>query len=189
MFGISKRPTVDFSKKGRIEYRDERTEKGAKKSLVTEKKEQRTCVQDALYQNLVALGFAVTIDEVRNIHPSDENCPYSVAQEYVKKKYNLTLKRVTSTFKVKGGEELALLQRRTSYLVQVLVFDGEDPATAPDNHCIFYNGSEILDNQRSAKVIVIEESDRQDSKSARAVFQAIDNRRNVRIAIVYQLYA
>ncbi len=175
-------------KKGRIAYRDERTEKGAKKSLVTEKKEQRTCVQDALYHNLLALGFAVTIDEVRNIHRTDENCPYSVAQEYVKK-FNLKLERVTSTFKVKGGEAFALLQRRTGYLVQIRVFDREDPAAAPDNHCIFYSGSEILDNQMSSKVLVIQESDRQDINSARAVFHAIDNRRNVRIANVYQLCA
>jgi hypothetical protein len=178
-----------FIKKGRIEYRTQRTEKGAKKSLVTEKKEQRTCVQDALYHNLVALGFAVTIDEVRNIHPTDENCPYSVAQEYVKNKFNLTLERVTSTFKVKGGEAFALLQCRTGYLVQIRVFDREDPAAAPDNHCIFYSGSEILDNQKSSKVIVIQESDRQDINSARAVFHAIDDRRNVRIANVYQLCA
>jgi hypothetical protein len=176
-----------FLKKGRIEYRDERTEKGAKKSLVTEKKEQRTCVQDALYHNLVALGFAVTIDEVRSIHPTDENCPYSVAKEYVKKKFNLTLERVTSTFKVKGGETFALLQLRSCFLVQILVFDREDPAAAPDNHCIFYSGSEILDNQQNTKVIVIQDSDRVDPKSARAVFHAIDKKRNVRIANVYQL--
>jgi hypothetical protein len=123
------------------------------------------CVQDALYHNLVALGFDVTIDEVRKIHPTDEHCPYSVAQEYVKNKFNLKLERVSSTFKVKGGEEFALLQHRTCYLVNILVFDREDPAAAPDNRCIFYNGSEILDNQMYSKVI--EESD--DIKSARAV--------------------
>jgi hypothetical protein len=178
-----------FIKKGRIEYRTQRTEKGAKKSLVTQKKEQRTCVQDALYHNLVALGLAVTIDEVRNIHPTDQNCPYSVAKTYVKNKFNLKLERVTSTFMVKGGEAFALLQQRTGYLVQIRVFDREDPAAAPDNHCIFYSGSEILDNQMSSKVIVIQESDRQDINSARAVFHAIDNRRNVRIANIYQLSA
>jgi hypothetical protein len=183
----SRQADSGFLEKGRIAYRNERTEEGAKKSLVTEKKEQRTCVQDALYHNLVALGFAVTIDEVRSIHPTDENCPYSVAKEYVKKKFNLTLERVTSTFKVKGGETFALLQLRSCFLVQILVFDREDPAAAPDNHCIFYSGSEILDNQQNTKVIVIQDSDRVDPKSARAVFHAIDKKRNVRIANVYQL--
>ncbi len=37
-------------KKGRTEYRNE----NGKESLVTQHKEQRTCVQDALYQSLIA---------------------------------------------------------------------------------------------------------------------------------------
>ncbi len=49
--------------------------------------------------------------------------------------------RCTSQFKgLKGGEELAMLQRRG--LVQVLVFLNKDPT--PDKHCVFYNGSELL---------------------------------------------
>ncbi len=53
-----------FLKKGRMQYRID-------ESLVTQHKEQRTCVQDALYQSLVARGIDVTIDEVRAIHPTD----------------------------------------------------------------------------------------------------------------------
>ena len=173
-----------FLKKGRMQYRID----NGSESLVTQHKEQRTCVQDALYQSLVARGVDVTIDEVRAIYPTDENCPFSVAQEYVKKKFNLKLECVTSQFKgLKGGEELAMLQRRGCYLVQVLVFrDNKDPT--PVKHCVFYSGSELLDNQKNIKPVAIEESDRQDAKSARAVFQTIAPKLNVRIANVYQLF-
>ena len=71
-----------------------RAENG-KSSLATQHKEQRTCVQDALYQFLVAREVNVVIDEVRAIHRTDENCPLSVAQQYVANKFNLTLVRVT----------------------------------------------------------------------------------------------
>jgi hypothetical protein len=154
--------------------------------LATQHKEQRTCVQDALYQFLVAREVNVVIDEVRAIHRTDENCPLLVAQQYVTNKFNLTLERVTSQFALKGGPALAILQRTGLYLVQVSVFlEKKDPT--PDNHWVFYSGSVLIDNQKNSKVIVIEEKDRQDTKAERAVFQTIDPKMQVRIANVYQL--
>ena len=67
-----------------------------------------------------------------------------------------------------------------------MFLDNKDPT--PDKHCVFYSGSELLDNQKTVKAVVIEESDRQDAKSARAVFQTIAPKLNVRIANVYQLF-
>ncbi len=58
----------------------------------------------------------------------------------------------------------------------------KDPT--PDKHCVFYSG---LVTGIDRQVIVIEESDRQDAKAARAVFRTIAPEPNVRIANVYQL--
>jgi hypothetical protein len=171
-----------FIKKGRMQFKAE----NGKSSLATQHKEQRTCVQDALYQCLVARGVNVVIDEVRAIHRTDENCPLLVAQQYVTNKFNLTLERVTSQFQLKGGPALAILQRTGLYLVQVSVFlEKKDPT--PDNHWVFYSGSVLIDNQQNSKVIVIEESDREDAKAARAVFQTLAPKMEVRINNVYQL--
>jgi hypothetical protein len=171
-----------FIKKGRMQFRAE----NGKSSLATQHKEQRTCVQDALYQCLVARGVNVVIDEVRAIHRTDENCPLLVAQQYVANKFNLTLERVTSQFALQGGPALAILQRTGFYLVQVAVFlEKKDPT--PDNHWVFYSGSVLIDNQQKSKVIVIQESDRRDAKAARDVFQTLAPKREVRITNVYQL--
>ncbi len=67
-----------------------------------------------------------------------------------------------------------MLQRRGCYLVQVLVFlDNKNPT--PDKHFVFYSGSELLDNQKNVKAVVIEESERQMKKLFIISYMYIDN--------------
>ena len=86
------------------------------------------------------------------MYSTEENTPFLVAQDYVKKNFGLTLDRITKEFKVKGGEQLALLSKRGGhYIIQLRVLlDNNDKE--PDKHCVFYNGSELVDNQKHSKV-------------------------------------
>ena len=147
---------------------------------------ERACLPVAVYYGLRRSGIEVSLDHVCSMYSTDGNTTFSVAQEYVKQ-FGLTLERVTKDFKVKGGEALAILKKRSGlYIVQLLLtFDNNDKF--PDKHCVFYNGSELMDNQKYSKMIEIEERDRESSEAARAVFNAIAPTLKVQVSNVYQL--
>ena len=106
------------------------------------------------------------------MHPTWENTPFQVAQDWVKKKYDLNLVRVSSSFAVKGGPAFALLQLRSGLYVVQLSVTTDNNDKNPEHHCVFYNGMEIIDNQGTSKILQIEESDRQSVAAARVVFKA-----------------
>ncbi len=93
-----------------MDYREEH----GKESLATQYKEQRSCLEDALFHCLRAQGAHTTPQTIREMGDT----PFHVAQEWVKSQYDLSLVRVSSNFNLKGGPELAL---SGLYVVQLLV--------------------------------------------------------------------
>ena len=110
--------------------------------------------------------------------------PAQAADEYVHK-FGLELSRVTKDFMGSGGLAFQLMQVSGSFVVQLRVTYGKDD-TAPDLHCVAYDGLSIKDNYKYAKVKILEESDRS-LQGSRAVFDSLLPDLQVRVMNVYQL--
>ena len=113
---------------------------------------------------------------------------FTAADEYVQKTFNWTLKRVTSFFNtLKGGPELAILRTKGFFIIQLrIAYDKYDKE--PDLHCVAYDGAEIKDNARTAKVKVVDDMDRSSPLMARKVFSSLfRNGLEVRIKNIYEL--
>ena len=127
----------------------------------------------ALCQLLPAFGVDVSEEEVCSILPSASS-HFTSADEFVQK-YGLELARVTGRFMVKGGPELALLNAKGNFVVQLSITD--DKNGKKDLHCVAYDGETLCDK-------VIDDSHRASTENARKL---IDSLREGRIANVYEL--
>ena len=193
-----------FVDKGRMTYRAE--------GGILATGNERSCLPDALYVLLRGLDHPVDLEDVRTIMPVHGDTLFSVrlapvpswspapppsrgthtpcsppaqaADEYVHK-FGLELSRVTKDFMGSGGLAFQLLQVSGSFVVQLRVTYGKDD-TAPDLHCVAYDGLSIKDNYKYAKVKILEESDRS-LQGSRAVFDSLLPDLQVRVMNVYQL--
>ena len=168
-----------FTDKGRLAFRNE----GG--VLVTGNK--RTCVPDAISQLLPAFSIKVDIETVRSMmqNDPDQDTKFTKADEYVQQ-YDLTLQRVTQRFMVKGGPELALLNTTGFFVVQLTIAYNKDDKV-PDKHCVAYDGLTVRDNYKHSKVKEIDATDRSSPENARAVFNSLFPKMQVRIKNVYEL--
>ena len=176
-----------YTDKGRIAYRED----GG--ILVTGHK--RTCLPDALFHLLVSCALVSgTKDQhadVLSIMPpagSDHDTLFTSADKYVKDKFKWTLSRVTAGFNShEGGPALAVLKAKGFFIIQLrITYDKDDKE--PDLHCVSYDGAEIKDNARTAKVKIIDDADRSSSDNAREVFNSLFRKGlQVRIKNVYEL--
>jgi hypothetical protein len=145
----------------------------------------RSCLPDALWMLLKDnTDITVTNDQVRSFMASDGNTPFSDAMTYVRQ-YGYELKRVTQSFILKGGRELAILNAKGLYLIQMGLSDDTD---TPNLHCIAYNGTTLRDNDRYTKVKKLDATDRSSTENARAVFRSLFlGALDVSIHNIYQL--
>ena len=156
---------------------------------------KRTCLPDALFHLLVACSLVSGTTEERNdvlsIMPptgSDHDVLFTSADIYVQQKFKWTLNRVTVRFNsIKGGPELAILKASGFFIIQLrITYDKDDKE--PDLHCVSYDGVEVKDNARTAKVKTIDENDRSSADEARKVFNSLFRKGlQVRIKNIYQL--
>ena len=167
--------------------RANRTEFRKTNALASQYKEQKTCLEDALYCGLIARGLGVSLDQVRAMYSTHKNTPFFVAEAFVKQ-FGLTLARVTQQFKIAGGEELAILSERTGHYIIQLHITVDKHDKEPDLHCVYYNGRAIADNQKYSKIIYIQDKDRKSTRSARDVFDVVAPELTVRISNVYKLF-
>jgi hypothetical protein len=143
----------------------------------------RSCLPDALWMLLKEnLGIDVENEHVRTIMPIRGDTTFSSADVYVRQ-YGQQLQRVTSQFQLKGGPELAILRAKGLYIIQLKI--PNDTGT-PDLHCISYDGATLRDNDQYTKVKVLDATDRESTKNARAVFYSLF-KTIVFIRNVYQL--
>ena len=176
-----------YTDKGRLVYRQE----GG--ILVTGS--ERTCLPDALFHLLVSRSLMSGTSEERNdllsIMPpagSTHDTLFTTADAYVRLTFNLRLRRVTAVFNSqKGGPEVAILRSAGFFIIQLrITYDKDDKQ--PDLHCVAYDGVEIKDNARTAKVKIIEDVDRASTEGARKVFNSLFRHGLlVRIKNIYEL--
>jgi hypothetical protein len=146
----------------------------------------RSCLPDALWMLLKQnLGIDVTNDQVRAIMPIDGgDTPFSSAQSYAQQ-HGQELQRVSHQFQSKkGGPELAVLNAKGLYLIQVAISDDTD---TPNLHCIAYDGATLRDNDRYTKVKELDATDSESTQNARAVFRSLFPGARVVIRNIYQL--
>ena len=106
-------------------------------------------------------------------------------------KHGFTRDRVTSSFMLPGGIEVAVLSSPGLFLLH-LALDYADDRLGPDAgrqfHCYAYDGCYLRDNDRYARPVEVIPSDYADKLSARAVFKALfDSSTSVRLHNVYSL--
>ena len=87
---------------------------------------------------------------------------------------------------VKGGPELALLNTTGFFVVQLTIAYNKDDKV-PDKHCVAYDGLTVRDNYKHSKVKEIDATDRSSPENARAVFNSLFPKMQVRIKNVYEL--
>jgi hypothetical protein len=105
--------------------------------------------------------------------------------------YGFDLQRVTSSFMLPGGIEMAVLASAGLYLLH-LALNYADDRMGPDAnrqfHCYAYDGRYLRDNDRYTRPVEVVPSDYADRFSARAVFNALfDKDTTVRLTNVYAL--
>ena len=178
-----------FLKKGRIQYRKEVGVSTSTDVLPTQKKNEHTCLEDAVYNALLALGENVNLDGVRSMYNRTTNTPFPVATEFLHKNYKRTMSRVTKEFLLKGGIPFSILQQKNGLFILQLAITYNNEDKEPDFHCVFYNATKgcILDNQQNSKVVYIEDSDRISVQAARDVFGAVARNFKVQIQNVYKI--
>jgi len=159
-----------FVNRGRVAYRPE----GG--MLVTGI--LRSCLVDVFFMLLPKhISVNLDINAVRkSIMPADpnKNTCFKDVDKYARKKYNISLQRVTGNFlHAIGGIAMALLQRtKGNFLVQLHVTNNDHDKDG-DKHCVAYDGVSVRDNFQYAKVKLVEESDRNDPLNAREVFSSL----------------
>jgi hypothetical protein len=172
--------------------RDSRLAYSRHNALATRVGKGRTCVEDAIYCGVNNMGIQATLEHLRSMHTSEADTPFSVARLFLLSKYNVDLKRISSNFMHTGGIEFALLQVRKScnrhFVLHLRIANG-DHDLDPDYHCVYYNGSHIVDNQRYASIVEVSESHRLTKEAARAAIGDfyVNMGKQVRLINIYEL--
>ena len=178
-----KRRRGGFNNKGRIAYRKE----NGPESLMTGN--NRSCLPDATWNaapDTLQL-HGVTYEGLKSCMP-DEGDTSTASIDTHLRQFGLVLTPVSSQFLgVKGGAELALLQRGSGAFVVQLRITTDNSDKKPDLHFVSFDGRFVKDNSRTAKVKEIEPADRATPAAARAVFNSLFPGLKVVISAVYQL--
>ena len=178
-----KRRRGGFTNKGRIAYRKE----NGPESLMTGN--NRSCLPDATWNaapDTLQL-HGVTYEGLKACMP-DEGDTTTASIDTHLRQFGLVLAPVSSQFlAVKGGAELALLQRGSGAFVVQLRITTDNSDKKPDLHFVSFDGRFVKDNARTAKVKEIEPADRTTPAAARAVFNSLFPGLKVVISAVYQL--
>ena len=178
-----KRRRGGFNNKGRIAYRKE----NGPESLMTGN--NRSCLPDATWNaapDTLQL-HGVTYEGLKSCMP-DEGDTSTASIDTHLRQFGLVLTPVSSQFLgVKGGAELALLQRGSGAFVVQLRITTDNSDKKPDLHFVSFDGRFVKDNSRTAKVKEIEPADRATPPAARAVFNSLFPGLKVVISAVYQL--
>ena len=178
-----KRRRGGFTNKGRIAYRKE----NGPESLVTGN--NRSCLPDATWNaapDTLQL-HGVTYEGLKACMP-DEGDTTTASIDTHLRQFGLVLAPVSSQFlAVKGGGEMALLQRGSGAFVVQLRITTDNSDKKPDLHFVSFDGRFVKDNARTAKVKEIEPADRTTPAAARAVFNSLFPGLKVVISAVYQL--
>lgn len=151
-----------------------------------------TCLPDSVLVLLHAKGIdKLSLLDLRKAMPAVGPAKFQDVSTILEAATEHTLERVSEEFKKPGGLELAVLQKSEDFLVlQVHANDNGAPSLSQTAHCMAYTGSYLIDNFSSNNVIQIEESDRKDKTSARAVFNTMfPEFDKVQIRNVYRLRA
>jgi hypothetical protein len=178
-----KRRKGGYSDKGRIAYRQEN---GAG-SLVTGN--ERSCLPDAVWNvapDTLKLHGA-TYEGLKACMPDEGDTTTASIDTYLHE-FGLALTPVSGEFLgVKGGAELALLQRASGSFVAQLRVTIDNSDDQPDLHFVAFDGQCVKDNVRTAKVKVIDAGDRATACAARAVFKSLFPGGKAMVSAVYQL--
>lgn len=151
-----------------------------------------TCLPDSVLVLLHAKGiYKLSLLDLRKAMPAVGPAKFQDVSTILEAATEHTLERVSEEFKLTGGLELAVLQKSEDFLVlQVHANDNGAPSLSQTAHCMAYTGTYLIDNFSSNNVIQIEESDRKDKTSARAVFNTMfPEFDKVQIRNVYRLRA
>ncbi len=108
--------------------------------------------------------------------------------KYARKKYNISLQRVTGNFlHAIGGIAMALLQRKKCIFLVQLHVTNNDHDKDRDKHCVAYDGVAVRDNFHYAKVKLVEDSDRNDPLNAREVFSSLFKGQSAQITNIFEM--
>ncbi len=151
-----------------------------------------SCLVDAFFM-LIPKHISVNLDinaAKKSIIPADpnKNTCFKDVDKYARKKYNISLQRVTGNFlHAIGGIAMALLQRiKGNFLVQLHVTNNDHDKDG-DKHCVAYDGVLVGDNFQYAKVKLVEDSNRNDPLNAREVFSSLFKGQIAQIKNIYEM--
>ena len=148
---------------------------GPENLLPTQRKEERTCVEDSLWVCLGWLGLVVGLGSLRAMHNLYEDTLLVTAQEWVTTHCSsFSLNRVSPRLNVTGGPELALVRLRQGFFIVQLMTETSG-GSERNFHCVAFDAEQglFIDNCRYVGPLQLEMGDRASVESARAVFQRI----------------
>ena len=148
-----------FVKKLRTTIREDRG------ILVTEKTDERTCLEDAAANAApdISARFGVELDtvELYSLWSKTEDTPFRVVEKFFDRS-GLLLDRCTAEYLIGGPAEVNLLCDPSCMCIVQFGLTINDFDKAPDFHCVYYDGAAglILDNYCRSKPVVIQPADR-----------------------------
>ena len=164
----------------------------------------RTCVEDAVWNSSTAvfekIGIQFDKDTLYSLFEKQKNTPFSIIQEYVKD-CGVSLVRSTQDYLHGGPAEINLLKSRTDlFIIQLqITYDNKDKK--PHFYSAFYNAIKgyILDNRQYSRALYLEDEDRaflspptsEEKTKTYVLWRTAISRRDLKVAIknVYRFEA
>ncbi len=81
--------------------------------------------------------------------------------------------------RVKNGPAFNLLDTQRLFILHLRLTEGKHDED-PSFHCVYYNGTQVIDNRAQSNFLQIEDNGRTSVHAARAVLKAITMTRDVR---------
>ena len=180
--GKKKRKNFGFTFLGRGEYQ----KGGSALACGKAGKEAGTCLSDALFNCISAMGVAVEKEETLSIMPKEGGDANLYDAEQFVLSLGLVMVMRDDLMNAKGGPELALFNVISGFFVVCLKIyrDGKDT----DNHALAFRADkgQLLDNYKYHKIPQLEPDDKESKEAARAVF--MHNFKGASKIIITQIY-
>ena len=145
-----------------------------------------TCLSDALFNCISAMGVAVEKEAALSIMPEEGGDANLYDAEQFVLSLGLVMVMRDDLMRRKGGPELALFNVISGFFVVCLAIyrDGKDT----DNHALAFRADkgQLLDNYKYHKIPQLEPDDKESKEAARAVF--MHNFKGASKIIITQIY-
>ena len=151
--------------------------------------EEHTCLPDAIFNALSAMGVSVSKEETLSIMPSDGGDARVIDASNFMEARGLVMKMRSDLMRETGGPELALFNVLTGVFIVCLSIFRQDNLPN-DNHTLVFRADtgQLLDNYRWHSIATLEPKDKETKEAARKVFMhGFKGARRILIGRIYEI--